>query len=395
MRRKLRFVSASLLSTLADFVVLALMVRLVEMGVLGATLCAATIGATTNYFINRHHVFGATGQRKREQMPRYFLVAGSTMLFSSFGTAALAEWVGLHYLLARAIAAIVVLVCFHYPLARLVFREKPKPSRDRNAVYTNTGGVLMKPELSIIVPAYNESQRLPNTLNDMQLVLQERAFSAEVIVVDDGSSDGTAERVRGLVAGMPQLRVIECEENRGKGEAVRTGVLAARGEVVLFMDADNSVSLDQVDLLLQSIQAGADAAIGSRYLERSDMARPQPWYRVAWSRLANWFVQRALLRGVIDTQCGFKAFRAEPARRAFEQLTISGWGFDLEVLTLLQEMGYQTVEVPVTFIDDPRSRIDPLADAWGVARDFVQVKLNLLRGRYDVAPRPLEASGEA
>ncbi len=176
---------------------------------------------------------------------------------------------------------------------------------------------------------------------------------------------------------------------------MRAGVLAARGRIVLFMDADNSVSLDQADLLLRAIGDGADVAIGSRYLEQSDMARRQPWYRVAWSRLANWFVQRALLRGVVDTQCGFKAFRAEPARRAFEQLTISGWGFDLEVLTLLQAMGCDIVEVPVTFVDDPRSRIDPLADAWGVARDFFQVKLNLLRGRYDVSRRSLlEASGE-
>lgn len=243
----------------------------------------------------------------------------------------------------------------------------------------------MTPYLSVIVPAYNEQERLPKTLEDIFRTLDERDFVAEVIVVDDGSKDATADRVETFKEDNDRsnLRLIRCNENGGKGVAVRTGVLASRGEIILFMDADNSVSLDHFDVVQKMLDQGADTVIGSRYLDKSDMSEGQPLYRVLWSRTANWFVQRALLDGIVDTQCGFKAFRAEAARRAFEQLTIPGWGFDLEVLTLLDRMGYSIVEIPVKFLDDRRSKINPLTDAWRVVRDFLKVQSNIVRRKYN------------
>jgi len=238
-------------------------------------------------------------------------------------------------------------------------------------------------ELSVVIPAFNEAERIPLALTNILRVLHERELRAEVIVVDDGSIDITERAALAFREQLPELRVIRYERNRGKGFAVKTGVLAARGEFILFMDADNSVSLDNMDLLLEPLRRGADAAIGSRYIDPRSVTYQQPWFRVAWSRLANWVVQRALVDGIVDTQCGFKAFRAGPAKEIFPKLTIERWGFDMEVLTLLRRRGYSILEVPVPFHDDRRTRINPWSDLWGVVRDFLYIRRNLALGVYE------------
>ncbi len=392
LKQKIKAALSCSLATAVDFITLTALVQLAELAVLGAAAAGAAVGASINYFLHRHHVFGATGHKKRTQMPRYLAVALSTMALTAIATALLADWVGLHFLFARAVVAIAVFFLWHEPLARRVFREKPGPVLKRVLPTRGdeapcTGGIKMDSHpifLTVIVPAYNEEARLPRALEAIGSVLEEQSFSAEVIVVNDGSTDGTADTVREFMSVIHGLRLVDCPINQGKGNAVKTGVAEARGEIVLFMDADNSVSLDQASALIEKIEAGADAAIGSRYMARSEMPQRQPWYRVVWSRAANWVVQRMLLRGIVDTQCGFKAFRARPAKRAFSQLTISGWGFDLEVLTVLDRMGCSIVEVPVVFHDDSRSKINPLVDLWGVVQDFLRVQRNLIFKRYDL-----------
>jgi glycosyltransferase involved in cell wall biosynthesis len=211
-------------------------------------------------------------------------------------------------------------------------------------------------ELSVIIPAFNEAQRIGPTLRGVHRFLAARPASFEIIVVDDGSTDDTVALVTALAAELPGLRVLCCPANRGKGHAVRLGMRAATGEVRVFSDADGSTPIDELDALRRALAAGADIAIGSRYLAASRVTRPQPWLRRAWSRLVNQVVQRLLLPGVADTHCGFKAFTAAAAARTFAACTVDGWSFDLEVLARARAQGLRIEEVPVRWANDERSK---------------------------------------
>lgn len=212
-------------------------------------------------------------------------------------------------------------------------------------------------DLSVIFPAYNEVNRIQPTLETYYEALEKMNVNYEILVIDDGSSDGTAEFVETLCVEMPRLRVIRCLENRGKGAAVRVGMLKAVGKIRVMTDADGSVPADQLESLCAPLLNGTSAiSIGSRYLKGAVVENPQPLYRRLWSRFANIFIQKMLLPGIVDTQCGFKAFTAEAAEAVFVDATTDGWSFDLEVLALAQLREYQIQEVPVFWSDDARSK---------------------------------------
>lgn len=223
-------------------------------------------------------------------------------------------------------------------------------------------------ELSLIIPAFNEAQRIEPTLRRFHRFLAARPARFEIIVVDDGSTDSTVALVSALAGELPGLRVLCSPANRGKGHAVRLGMLAATGQVRLFSDADGSTPIDELDPLLRALAAGADIAIGSRYLAASRVTRPQPWFRRVWSRLVNRVVQRVLLPGVADTHCGFKAFTAAAAH-TFAACTVDGWSFDLEVLARARAHGFRIREVPVRWENDERSK----ARIGQLPREFRQV----------------------
>jgi dolichyl-phosphate beta-glucosyltransferase len=241
----------------------------------------------------------------------------------------------------------------------------------------------MRIDLSVIIPAYNEEKRLEPTLRELHAFLAPSGLCYEIIVVDDGSSDGTVALCERVAADMPALQCIACRPNRGKGHAVRTGMLAARGAVRLMCDADGSTPASEMPRLINRIWMGkADIAIGSRYAAGRALGRKQPLYRRLWSRAANQVVQRALVGGIRDTQCGFKVFSARAAEAIFGVTRIDGWAFDLEALTLARRMGFVVEEIAVFWSDDPRSRINPLRDAWNVFREMLIIRGNLRRGVY-------------
>jgi dolichyl-phosphate beta-glucosyltransferase len=211
-------------------------------------------------------------------------------------------------------------------------------------------------ELSLIIPAFNEAQRIGPTVRRFHGFLAARPASFEIIVVDDGSTDDTVALVTALAGELPGLRVLCSPANRGKGHAVRQGMQAATGCIRLFSDADGSTPIDELDPLLLALAQGADIAIGSRYLADSRVTRPQPWFRLVWSRLVNRVVQRVLLPGVVDPHCGFKAFTAAAAARTFAACTVDGWSFDLEVLARARAQGLRIREVPVHWENDDRSK---------------------------------------
>ena len=241
-------------------------------------------------------------------------------------------------------------------------------------------------DLSIIVPAYNEEQRLPPTLDRLYAFLQTQQLRWEIVVVDDGSRDKTCEVVEAAMLRIPHLRLVKQIPNRGKGAAVRRGMLAARGQIRVMCDADCSMPPEQLPLLLAPITAcQAEIAIGSRYVEGSKSDIKQPRYRVLWSRLCNKVIQRSLVPGVRDTQCGFKAFTAEAARDLFSRGRIDGWAFDLEILALARRYGFSIAEIGVEWSDDGRSRVNPLKDMWKVIREALTIRKNLRKGVYNTA----------
>lgn len=239
-------------------------------------------------------------------------------------------------------------------------------------------------DLSIVVPAYNEEQRLPPTLARLDAFLKTQPLRYEIVVVDDGSKDNTCDVVVAHMASISGLRLVRQTPNRGKGAAVRVGMLQARGQIRVMCDADGSMPPEELPKLLAPIvQCKAEIAIGSRYVEGAKTDIKQPFYRVLWSRLCNRVIQKSLVPGVRDTQCGFKAFTAEAARDLFRYGRIDGWAFDLEILALARRRGFAIAEIGVEWKDDGRSRVNPLKDMWKVISEAITIRKNLRRGVYE------------
>ncbi|HEY8740366.1 MAG TPA: dolichyl-phosphate beta-glucosyltransferase [Candidatus Dormibacteraeota bacterium] len=219
------------------------------------------------------------------------------------------------------------------------------------------------PDLSVVIPAFNESVRLPPTVRAVEAYLRASNRRGELIIVDDGSSDGTAEVVDRMIGEGLKLHLLRHDQNRGKGAAVRTGMLAATGGIVLFTDADLSTPIVDVEPLIAALAAGADVAIGSRAMDRSLVEVHQPWIRDRMGRIFNLFVQAILLPGLKDTQCGFKAFRRDAARDLFTATLADGFEFDTEVLYRARRSGLAIREIPVHWRNSPDTRVNALVDS--------------------------------
>lgn len=240
-------------------------------------------------------------------------------------------------------------------------------------------------ELSIIIPAYNEESRLPRALASIRSFLAAQSMAgdrAEVIVVDDGSKDGTARVVQEWIREMPMLRLVANGVNRGKGYSVRHGMLEARGRIALFTDADLSAPIEEAGKLVAALEQGYQVAIGSRALDRSLIAVHQSALRETAGKIFNGFVR--LLTGLPfhDTQCGFKAFVREPARIVFEQQRIERFGFDPEILFLAHHHGLRAVEVPVRWAHDPATKVHVYRDSLMMFADLLVIRWNWLLGCY-------------
>jgi glycosyltransferase involved in cell wall biosynthesis len=236
-----------------------------------------------------------------------------------------------------------------------------------------------------VIPAYNEGARIESALDRVLACVAERGWNAEVLVVDDGSSDSTPDVVRRWMLTHPNLQLIRNEGNRGKGYSVRNGILQAQGQVVMFTDADLSSPIEEAERLFAALDAGADVAIGSRWLDKQRQTIHQPLYRRFFGRCFNWVTRKVMGLPYKDTQCGFKAFKRDAAQVIFRLQTIERWGFDPELLFIARKLGYKVVEVPVTWGHDERSRISYLKDGTQMLQEMYQIRRNSIRGRYDEA----------
>ncbi|HVA01510.1 MAG TPA: dolichyl-phosphate beta-glucosyltransferase [Terriglobia bacterium] len=239
------------------------------------------------------------------------------------------------------------------------------------------------PYLSIVIPAYNESERIGKALEEVRKYATSKPFMTELVLVDDGSSDSTLDLFRQFQSLWPHTRILPNEVNRGKGFSVRRGVLEAQGAFILFTDADLSAPIEETDKLLAAlVSSQGDAAVGSRALDRKLIGVHQPWRREFAGRCFNLFVRLFTGLKIQDTQCGFKLFRRDTTRKAFELQRVERFGFDPEVLFLIKRLGGKIVEVPVRWNDNPATKVHFLRDATRMFLDLLVLRWRAWTHQY-------------
>ena len=255
------------------------------------------------------------------------------------------------------------------------------PVRDAVAEESTPGEGRPDVEWSVVIPAFNEAHRLPRYLAEVLAYFEKRGRPFEVVVVDDGSSDGTLAVVDGLAREHPALRALRFDTNHGKGAAVRSGMLATSGGYRLFADADGATPIAELERFLPVLASGADIVIGTRAAADASVSVVARRHRVAAGRIFNSLVTRLGLPNVSDSQCGFKAFAARAAQDLFPRTRTAGFGFDVELLLLAQASGYRIVEVPVNWTDQPGSKVGVLRDGPRMAWEIVRAWRRLRGGR--------------
>jgi len=251
---------------------------------------------------------------------------------------------------------------------------------------------MSDPYLSIVIPAYNEEKRIGKTLEVIGRYLATVPFSAEILVVLDGVRDNTLGVVQAFAEGRDDVRWIDRKENRGKGYTVREGMLAAKGQIRLFADADNSTDIAHFDKMKPKFDAGSHVVIATRDSKDVAGARqevPQSFFKRLLGNAGNLFIQAMAVPGIWDTQCGFKAFSAESADKIFAVATMDRWVFDIEALALARKFGYTIDLIPAYWINDDGSKVS-FANYLGSLGDTVKVRVNLMTGKYDIGERRKE-----
>lgn len=240
---------------------------------------------------------------------------------------------------------------------------------------------MSSPFLSIIIPAYNEERRLPNTLGQIFKFLEQQSYVAEVLVVENGSTDQTFEVAQSY---MPQYKnlIVFREERPGKGTAVKRGMLEARGDYRFMCDADLSIRFDEVNKFLPPGLAETDIAIASREIAGA-VRFDEPQFRHLTGRVFNTLIRLLVLPGLQDTQCGFKCFRSDVAEKVFRYQTLSGWSFDVEVLYIARQKGYRIREIPIHWYYNTDSKISVFRDSWKMLLDLFTIRRNAKLGVYD------------
>ena len=232
--------------------------------------------------------------------------------------------------------------------------------------------------ISVVIPAYNEEIRIRESLIEARSFFNKSDLDYEMIVVDDGSSDRTVEIVRNVSSDIPNLKLVRYKENRGKGYALRTGVLVTKGDPVLVMDADLSTPMEELWKLMPYLTEGqADLAIGSRALALSDIIRKQPWWRQGMGKIFNSIVRVLVIDGFSDTQCGFKLFTGSVARELFGQAMVDRFAYDVEILALAAHKGYRIAEVPIRWINSPESKVNPVKDSLRMLADILRIRIRV------------------
>jgi len=241
------------------------------------------------------------------------------------------------------------------------------------------------PDISLVIPAYNESKVIASTLNKSISYLSVQRYDYEIVVVDDGSTDNTADLVLEFCKQYPKVKLIRNIKNKGKGFSVKRGVLFSKGNYIFFSDADLSTPIAEAENLLFYFSQGYDIVVGSRALKESRITLKQPWPRQGMGKFFNLLVRLLGLSGIKDTQCGFKCFSREVAQRVFRLQRFTGFSFDVEILYIGRALGYKIKDVPITWVNRVESRVGVFRDSFTMLIDLLKIKKNALIGLYNEA----------
>jgi len=362
------------IGTFVDLGALYILVEALAVPVLTATTISFVLAVMNNFVLNKIWTFQNKSKNYRKLFIKFLIVSviglGLTLGCMYIFVHVLFIW----YMFAKAITSVIVLVWNFFGNKIWTFKIKEK-SLDiiENFPF----------EYSIIIPAYNEGNRIKNTLLIIDNYIKEKHLSTEIIVVDDGSKDQTVKIVEKLMEKIPNLKIETYTRNRGKGFAVKTGVFSSKGKYILFTDADNSTPIEELEKLRKAMdKTKANLSIGSRYIEGSKIQIKQPGYRILIGRIGNFLIRLFLIDNIQDTQCGFKLFEHRAAKEIFSFQKVKRFGFDMEALVVAESLGYKIAEVPVSWFNSVESRLRPIKDSMITLKDLIYIKINLWSGRY-------------
>lgn len=360
--------------TFIDLASLYVFVEFFEISVMPATVLSFLLAVTNNFIFNKIWTFKSKSRNYRKLYIKFLIVSFIGLGLTVASMHVMVNLIGIWYMFAKALTSLIVLTWNFLANKMWTFRLTGK-----SITFTDQFSF----ELSIVIPAYNEENRIKNTLLIIRDYLEEENIKAEIIVVNDGSYDKTSEVIYKFQKKIPNLKLINLDKNSGKGFAVKKGVEASNGKLILFADADNSTPIEEFKKLLGKMkETKAKIAIGSRYLHDSDIQIKQPAYRIAIGRIGNFLIRLFLTDGIKDTQCGFKLFEHHAAKEIFSFQKVKRFAFDVEALVVASNMDYKVVEVPVSWFNSTESRVRPIRDSLRTLRDLVYIKLNLWSGRY-------------
>jgi len=338
-------------------------------------LFAATLGfsfAVVHSFILHHFwTFQVESKKYKFLFVKFLIVSLVGLCCTLFLMFGFVHILGIYYMVAKICTSAIVLVWNFLANKYWTFQVSVRRA--------DIPEVFLK-DLSVVIPSFNEANRIVPTLQKVHDFLAHQSFSSEIIVANDGSTDGTLSVLHTLQKKI-DFTVVGYPKNKGKGFACTTGIYAATGKNILIMDADFSTPIEEVLPLLETLK-NADIAIGSRYLHDSKIEISQPKFRIAIGRIGNSLIQFLFLKNIVDTQCGFKLFPHGIAKEIFSRQKIHRFGFDIEALAIAKSLGYSITEVPVRWVNSADSRVRPIRDALRTLFDLLFIKLNFWTGRY-------------
>lgn len=371
----IKYATVGIIGTAIDIGSLYLFVEYAGIPVIPASVLSFLLAVVNNFVLNKAWTFQNKSKNYRKLFIKFLIVSIVGLLLTVLCMYLFVNIAHIWYIFAKALTSLIVLSWNFLGNKFWTFNIHQRENQLlEDAVY----------DLSIIIPAYNEENRIKNTLLAINDYLSDRKISAEIIVVNDGSNDKTTEVVNSYQNKIPNLKLINLSKNYGKGAAVKRGIIESKGEMIFFTDADNSTPIDELEKLQKSLTANnAQIAIGSRYLQDSSVKIKQPKYRIFLGRAGNLLIRAFLIDNIRDTQCGFKLFTRDAAKNIFQFQKVKRFGFDMEALVIAGHLGYKIVEVPVSWFNSAESRVRPIKDALITLKDLVYIKLNIWSGRYN------------
>lgn len=359
------------LGTLIDVVTLFILVEFLHFNLFTAVTLSFILAATNNFIWNKIWTFKNKNLNYHHQYIKFILVSLVGLALTLILMFVLNKVFQIFYLVAKLITSLIVLIWNYLGNRNWTFKPTVRDINNK------------KPfgyDVSIVIPAYNEEKRIEETLKTIISYLKRKNFTSEVIIVNDGSNDSTAKIVERYTKKQQNWKLINLQKNKGKGFAVKTGVLAAVGKFILFSDADGAAPIEELDKLLKYIKE-YDIVIGSRKIRSPDFQKTQPIYRRIISRFGG-ILTSTLIKNIKDTQCGFKLMNHAVAKDIFKKQKIHRYGFDIEMLAIAQHYNYTISEIPIKWIHIDSSKFNPIKDTIRTLREFIKIQYNFLKNQY-------------